>query len=157
MTIKSTPMAERFWRFVNKSEGCWEWTGYTATNGYGTIQRNHAPVLAHRASWEIANGAVPAGMSVLHKCDNRRCVNPSHLWVGTQAQNMADMVAKGRSMRGAKCGRRKLTSVQADEVKLHVALGTPTPEIARKYCISRTAVYNIISGKCWKGDPIGVG
>ena len=76
--------------------GCWEFTGPRANYGYGKVGFADGMRAAHRISWEHHNGPIPVGMLVLHRCDNPPCVNPEHLWIGTQADNMRDMVAKGR-------------------------------------------------------------
>lgn len=103
---KYTPsVIARFWSKVDKlpiHKGCWIWTAGRGTRGYGQFSiggRNHS---SHRASYEIQYGSIPEGLSVLHRCDNPACVNPSHLFVGTQKDNMVDMVQKGRSLRGDK-------------------------------------------------------
>lgn len=91
----------KFWRYVDKSGDCWVWTRPPTHNGYGRLafggRLHRRVVLAHRMSWELSRGPIPSGMFVLHKCDNRLCVRPEHLWLGTRRDNALDMVRKGRS------------------------------------------------------------
>ncbi len=82
-------------RVVQVDTGCWEWTGPVNNKGYGTC-RILGERYAHRASWTLANGPIPDGLVVCHKCDNPRCVNPEHMWLGTLVDNNRDMFAKGR-------------------------------------------------------------
>lgn len=91
-------LAARLWARVEKGDGCWNWTGKAAAeDGYGLLQGpDRRLVRAHRLSWELANGPIPAGQWVLHRCDNPRCVRPDHLFLGTVVENVADMMAKGR-------------------------------------------------------------
>lgn len=93
-------LAERFWAKVRKSKGCWEWTGAKQHNGYGFIHTGghviRRPLRAHRASWELHYGPIPAGLWVLHRCDNPSCVRPDHLFLGSRSDNMKDCAAKGR-------------------------------------------------------------
>lgn len=77
-------------------DGCWEWDGYQMPNGYGLIFHSGAPRLVHRAAYEVWVGPIPDGLCILHRCDNRACFNPKHLWLGTVADNQQDMAAKGR-------------------------------------------------------------
>lgn len=88
---------ERFWKKVKKSEGCWEWLAVVSSRGYGTFSLNYKSVSAHRYSYQLHFGEIPDGLLVCHTCDNPRCVNPDHLFLGTSLDNNHDMIKKGRS------------------------------------------------------------
>ena len=97
---------QRFWRFVNKSTiDCWLWTGYIGKNGYGRFKANK-DIGAHRFAYQLLKGPIPAGLFVLHRCDVRHCVNPEHLFLGTQRDNILDAQSKGRLARGDTHGSR---------------------------------------------------
>jgi hypothetical protein len=97
--------AARFWAKVAKGDGCWLWTASVFENGYGLFHCDERNVKAHRFAYELCVGPIPEGLEVRHRCDVPRCVNPDHLEVGTHAENMADMVRRGRVARGARNGR----------------------------------------------------
>lgn len=109
------PLAERFWRLVRKSEGCWLWVGKIEASGYGRIWiEGLKQEGAHRVSWELHNGPITDGLFVLHRCDVKTCVNPEHLFLGTQLDNMRDRLAKGKYARGdAHHSRRRTIDVAA--------------------------------------------
>jgi hypothetical protein len=111
-----------FWRQVNKSQGCWLWTGTLNQDGYGVTFQFKETVLAHRIAYVLTRGSIPAGMCVLHTCDVRNCVNPAHLFIGTRADNCRDRSAKGRTV-GSHCygknnGKGKLSDEQIAEIRL---------------------------------------
>ena len=105
------PLEERFWSNVEKGDDCWEWTGARLKQGYGVIGNNYRQVRAHRVSWELANGPIPDGQVIRHMCDNKSCVNPDHLKVGTVCENNGD-----------KTGKHKFISVLPDKYDEAMAL-----------------------------------
>lgn len=157
MTGRHGTLEERFWRNVRKGRGCWEWTASKhKPNGYGIIAApgGHPMLKAHRVSWEIHHGPIPPGFHVLHKCDNKGCVRPDHLFLGTHDDNMQDMKRKGRAhgpaMSGDSNGAAKLTDAQAHELLSLKSQGWSNILLAKKFGISRPQVSRIVSGASWK-------
>jgi hypothetical protein len=129
--------------------GCWVWMGATQVRGYGEIVSSNRKYLAHRASYEAFVGKIPKGMNVCHACDNVACVNPNHLFLGTQKQNLQDMVGKGRSTRGEKNPSAKLTEEKVKSIKHGFADGKTDSELAGQFNIVRQTVNNIRHNKRW--------
>lgn len=123
-------------------EKCWTWLGAGKGNGYG--HTCHGP--AHRRSYEMMVGPIPVGMDVCHSCDNRACVNPDHLFIGTRAENMADMVHKGRGAGGA---RKHLREHQIQEIRRRLAVGVGPTDIARAMNVNAATVRSIKEGKSY--------
>jgi hypothetical protein len=146
-------LEQRFWKYVDRRgiDECWPWTG-TGSNGYGTIGpggRRASKVPAHRVSWEIHNGPIPIvddagshGIVVRHKCNNRLCVNPSHLRLGTQADNVKDMwVNKGAPRGNARLTESQIASIRDDP--------RSSRQLAPIYGVSDAHIRSIRSGRCW--------
>lgn len=144
---------EQFWRQVDRDapRGCWEWTGYIhGRSGYGYIYFHGTKQRAHRFSYELHFGPIPDGMVVCHKCDNRKCVNPSHLFVGTSADNNADKFRKGRQAKGETNGRVRLTEAQVREIRILRRDGLSCARLAAKFGIAVSTAKQIVRGDTWK-------
>lgn len=115
------PAAERFWLRVDKANGCWNWTGAISDTGYGSFTGDGGvDVSAHRFSYQLHNGPIPAGLVICHNCDNRACVNPAHLFLGTQQDNVDDMMKKGRYVSGQALRTHCRKGHPYDEANTHV-------------------------------------
>ena len=130
--------------------GCWLWTESCMKSGYGAFGIGRVTKYAHRIAYELYIGPIQTGFSVLHRCDVRSCVNPSHLFVGTHADNMVDMTRKGRSQRGEKHAMAKLTNDSVREIPAMAASGVTQTAIAKSLGVSRTTICQILGGKVWK-------
>lgn len=149
---KRKSLEDRFWAKVDKKgpDECWEWIGAKNQCGYGEIWDGKKLVLAHRRVWELRNGSIPDGLCVLHHCDNHNCVNPGHLFLGTNADNSHDMMVKNRQAKGAANGQAKLTEKKVHEIRALLARGELLQQaIAKMYIISEPTITSIKRGKNW--------
>jgi hypothetical protein len=140
---------QRFWAKVDKSAGldaCWLWTASTSGAGYGNIGMDGAMKSAHRISWELANGPIPPGMLVRHKCDNPPCVNPRHLLLGTHSDNMQDMLERGRQAKGSKVTEEMVREIRSR----YSAGGISQKSLAAEYGIGQRHICGIILRQRWK-------
>lgn len=148
----SVPLKDRLAiRSVRVGE-CIEWTGYVNYFGYGKLTYQNRQEYAHRAAWIANGGVIPDGMFICHKCDNRRCINPDHLFVGSQKDNMQDMKAKcrRRNVGGARGSAHPSAKVNEAQV-LEIRASNLTPEeIAARFNISKKHVYQILNRLTWK-------
>lgn len=136
--------------------GCWEWTAARTSRGYGQFRPGGlAPMTpAHRLSYVDAFGPIPDGLWVLHRCDNRRCVNPAHLFLGTPRDNVLDMWSKGRQNPGRQTGEgvgtSKLSEAEVVAIRRRYIAGVPRAAIAAEFGISLLSLSDVTSGKTWR-------
>lgn len=136
---------------VEPNTGCWLWTR-GVRDDYGNVWIDSLNQQAHRVMWEITYGLIPEGMNVLHRCDTPPCINPAHLWLGTQSDNINDMVKKGRGhvWRGAANGNAVLTENDVVNIRHLLSEGTPYNTVARQFGVGRSTVVAIDIGRSWK-------
>lgn len=132
--------------------GCWIWLGMVDGGGYGSFRIGAKMVKAHRASWIIHRGPIPEGLRVLHQCDMPPCINPDHLFLGTQLENMQDMFAKGRqpNLHGEKNPNVKLTAADVSVIREADGYYGILSKLGRQFGVSATMILNIRSGKNWR-------
>jgi hypothetical protein len=134
--------------------GCWIWTRSVNNWGYGRIGKGRAERAAHRLSYHIFRGPIPEGMMVLHRCDVSRCVNPGHLFLGTNADNMRDMAEKGRvggaaGKRGESNAQAKLSLNDVQKIRSTPIMYGSISALAREYGVSRRAIRFVVEGSTW--------
>lgn len=161
------PVAQRFWAHVIKTPTCWLWGASLKPNGYGQFSIKRKQRLSHRVAWELTHGPIPDGIMVCHSCDNPRCVNPDHLFLGTHSANMIDRAAKGRANlpRGQKHGlslhpeRRvrgehvpgaKLNDEKVRDIRHLAAEGMTHQAIANRFGVTQSVVSRIVKRLGWK-------
>jgi hypothetical protein len=147
-------MYDKFWSRVKRTAKCWEWTGKCALKGYGKsyiFWYTHNEQLAHRTSWIIHKGKIPKGKHVLHHCDNPKCVRPSHLYLGTNADNVRDKVKRGRTGKEKRTGELSaLSKVTEEQVKAMRKSSDTGVAWAKRLGITEAQVSRIRLRKCWK-------
>ena len=154
---RGAPLEVRFWSWVAKGEPdeCWLWLGPTGRSGYAYFRSTGRARRAHRISWELTNGPIPAGSGyhgtcVCHRCDVRHCMNPAHLFLGSNAENMADMVAKNRVRHGVGSPFAKLTDELVREIRDRHAKGDGSHRsLAAEYGVSKSVVTRLINKRKW--------
>lgn len=154
---KKTPIIQRLMNniYKNPKNGCWEWLGYKMRFGHGKIGYRDKVYLTHRLSYEIYIGPIPKNMNVCHKCDNPSCINPDHLFLGTQLENIEDCVKKNRhfvipAMNGENNPLAKLTNQQANEIRIRLNNGERGIDLAKCYNVSAHIVSRIRKNKTYK-------
>lgn len=140
-------------KYVDKSDFCWTWNGGKYYNGYGQFYEGPNKICAHRFSYKIFKGDIPKNKLVLHECDNRQCVNPDHLFLGTQKDNILDMIKKGRRVHSSRVGqnngRTTLNDKDILKIRSDYKNGVSVKSICKSYKLSETQVYRIVKKQSW--------
>jgi hypothetical protein len=130
--------------------GCWEWQGATSSRGYGQIRINGKTLMAHRVSFEVFNGNL-GRKRACHRCDNPPCINPKHLFAGSQLDNIHDAISKGRlDNRGERHGMAKLTEAEVVEIRRLVASGMKQKDVAPLFDVRPSYISRIVNNQIWK-------
>lgn len=149
-----TSIAIRFWAKVpQRGTGCWEWQASMYPSGYGQFRGSaDKEGMAHRWAWRLTRGEIPTGKYILHRCDNRRCVRPTHLFLGTQHDNMADAGKKGRIPRGEQRNNHKLTDADVQEIRAYAATHPHKHRhvLLARFPISRAHLSTIVCRRKWR-------
>jgi len=146
-------LEERFWGKVKiaGANDCWEWNaGRFGANGYGSFYKDGKSTTAHRVAYEISTGQSAKKLDVCHKCDNRMCCNPAHLFLGTPAENVADMIAKGRESRGSSRYNAVLNEENVTEIRRRLSFGEKQYLLAKEFNVQPSQICRIWRGTRWK-------
>lgn len=140
-----------FWSFVNKTDGCWLWTG-RKTDGYGMFNCMGKQDRAPRFSWRLHFGEIPVGLHVCHKCDNRACVRPDHLFLGTPKENIHDAIKKGRTryVHGSAHHNARLTEGAVIKIRRLRIKGYTYDQLAAQFGVDRMTIYDVVKRRGWK-------
>lgn len=147
---------DRFLSRIRCDKGCWGWSSYTTVDGYGSCwmrwEGGAKYLRAHRISWVLFRGDIPPGQSVLHRCDNSPCTNPNHLFLGSQQDNIYDMLNKGRHRvpRGTAHCDAKLSELDVKAIRWLRSIGVCRRDLADTYNIGVSNVKKITAGRIWK-------
>lgn len=151
MQTPSPKDAARFWAKVETTleDACWNWKAGTNHDGYGLFQLGPKLLRAHRVAYALRHGAAPDSLVLRHQCDNRRCVNPSHLLPGTKKQNMEEAVERGRNAHGERHGRAKLDEAKVLNLRLRYRAGEPIGILAAEFGVAGPVAYRAATGRTW--------
>lgn len=138
-------------RYRKSKSGCWLWVRSVLANGYGCLRRDGKTLYAHRVAWELYRGPIPIGLHVLHRCDVRRCVNPRHLFLGTNHDNIKDCRKKGRDVhaRGEHAGKAKLNRFDVKAIRSLARMGYTQRAIGKKFGVSHASIGAVLRGEAW--------
>lgn len=162
MRWKIETFEQRFWKYVKKTDDCWLWTGGLDKNKRGVLRIGRASEgrqIASRASWIVHHGKIPDGLFVLHDCDNPQCVRPDHLHLGTQKDNIREMISRkrhwlynnGHLLSGERGHNSKLTWEKVRAIRaLHAAGGITGAAIGMKYGVTKECIYGIVKMRTWR-------
>lgn len=157
-------ITERFWPQVRASGDCWVWTGCKDRDGYGVIRHEGRQWRTNRLAWFLACGPIPDGLCVLHRCDTPACVRIEHLWLGTNAENIADRNRKGRTCggaehsavmrrvaaRGERVKRARLTASVVREMRERRRAGESLSRLSQAFGVTTSAVCHVVAHRSWK-------